>query len=111
MFKWFVVAFVIIAAAAAAAWWWFNRPLILRHPEFGTDCATLVTEADLNQKVDCVRVWFGTNRELVLADSNPNNPITDVIGGLGRSAGELHLGRADVWLRRRSFSHVFQRYP
>ena len=57
MLKWFVGAFVVIAAGAAAAWWWFNRPLILRHPNFGTDCAALVTQADLNQKVDCVRVW------------------------------------------------------
>lgn len=98
MFKWFVGAFVVIAAGAVAAWWWLNRPLVIRHPDFGTDCATLVTEANLNQKVDCIRVWYGTNRELVLANDNSNSPITDVIGGLGRSAGDLHLGRADVWL-------------
>lgn len=98
MFKWFVGAFVVLGAGAAAAWWWLNRPLIIRHPEFGTDCADLVADANLNQKVDCVRVWYGTNRELVFSNTNQNDEITDVIGGLGKSAGELHLGRADVWL-------------
>ena len=98
MLKWFVGAFVVIAAGAAAAWWWLNRPLIIRHPEFGTDCSTLVSEANLNQKVDCIRVWYGTNRELVLSDTNSNSAVTDVIGGLGRSADQLHLGRADIWL-------------
>ena len=98
MLKWFVGAFVVIAAGAAAAWWWLNRPLIIRHPEFGTDCSSLVSEANLNQKVDCIRVWYGTNRELVVSDANSNSAVTDVIGGLGRSADQLHLGRADVWL-------------
>ena len=98
MFKWFLGAFVVIAAAAAAAWWWLNRPLVLRHPEFGTDCASLVTHANLNQKVDCVRVWYGTNRELALAAGSQNQSTKDVIGGLGSADEQLHMGRADVWL-------------
>ena len=98
MLKWFIGAFIVIAAAAVAAWWWLNRPLVLRHPEFGTDCAALVSDANLNQKVDCVRVWYGTNRKLALAAGSQNEPIRDVIGGLGTADEQLHLGRADVWL-------------
>lgn len=98
MLKWILGLLVVIAAGAAAAWWWFNRPLILRHPEFGKDCATLVSDANLNRQIDCVRVWYGTNRVLDLANNSDGDGWTDVDAGLGTSSGRLQLGRADIWL-------------
>lgn len=98
MLKWILGLLVVIAAGAAAAGWWFNRPLILRHPDFGTDCATLVSDANLNRQIDCVWVWYGTDRELELANGSANDGWTDVDAGLGTSSGKLQLGRADIWL-------------
>ena len=98
MLKWILGLLIVIAAGAAAAWWWLNRPLVLRHPEFGTDCAALVADANLNRQVDCVRVWYGTDRVLELADRTAADGWTDVEAGLGTSSGNLQLGRADIWL-------------
>ncbi|MHA7900449.1 MAG: alpha/beta hydrolase [Henriciella sp.] len=98
MLKWILGILVLIAAGAVAAWWWLNRPLIIRHPEFGTDCRQLVNEAALNSKVDCVRVWYGTNRRLSTGDAQLTSDTTDVQEALGENGEELRLGRADVWL-------------
>lgn len=98
MFKWFLGILVILAASAVAAWWWFNRPLIIRHPDFGTDCENLVRDANINAKVDCIRVWYGTNRELSLGAPTGIADTIDVLEGTGVNADELQLGRADVWL-------------
>ena len=98
MLKWILGVLVVLAAGAAAAWWWLNRPLLIRHPEFGTDCSKLVSDANLDRQIDCVRVWYGTNRSLELADRAPENGWTDVEAGTGESGGQLKLGRADIWL-------------
>ena len=98
MLKWILGLLILIAAGAAAAWWWFNRPLILRHPEFGTDCAALVADANLNRQIDCVRVWYGTDRELEVSNRSAGDGWSDVDAGLGTSSGQLQLGRADIWL-------------
>ncbi len=98
MLRWFLGILVILAAGAASAWWWVNRPLIIRHPGFGTDCETLVSQANVNAKVDCVRVWYGTNRDLTLGDPTGIADTIDVVEGGGDNSGTLQLGRADVWL-------------
>jgi len=96
--RWILGILIIVIASAVAAWWWFTRPLLIRHPEFGTDCSNLVSEANLNAKVDCVRVWYGTNRLLVTDDTTLASDTKDVSEGLGESGDQLRLGRADVWL-------------
>lgn len=98
MLRWIFGILVIVIASAIAAWWWFTRPLIIRHPEFGTDCSSLVAEANLNAKVDCVRVWYGTNRLLLTDDPALASDSKDVSEALGESGDQLRLGRADVWL-------------
>lgn len=98
MLRWILGILVVIIASAVAAWWWFTRPLVIRHPEFGTDCSSLVSEANLNAKVDCVRVWYGTNRLLLTDDTTLASDSIDVSEALGESGDQLRLGRADVWL-------------
>lgn len=98
MFKWILGVLVIVGVGSAAAWWWLNRPLVLRHPDFGTDCADLISQGDLDRKVDCIRVWYGTNRKLETGDATLAADSADVLEGTGENAGTLRLGRADVWL-------------
>ena len=98
MLKWLLGLLVIIAASAVAAWWWFNRPLVLRHPDFGTDCQALVEAAEVERRVDCIRVWYGTDRELEPGALNNASDEQDIVEGLGTSSGALALGRADIWL-------------
>ena len=98
MLRWILGILIVIIASAVAAWWWFTRPLVIRHPAFGTDCSSLVSEANLNAKVDCVRVWYGTNRLLLTDDTNLASDSQDVSEALGQSGDQLRLGRADVWL-------------
>ena len=96
--RWILGLLVVVIAAAIIAWWWMNRPLMIRHPDFGTDCSNLVDDADLNAKVDCIRVWYGTNRLLLTDDTTLASDTVDVTAGLGESGDQLRLGRADVWL-------------
>ncbi len=98
MVRWILGLLVVLIAGAIAAWWWMNRPLMVRHPEFGTNCIDLVEQADLDAKVDCIRVWYGTNRLLLTDDTNLASDSVDVTAGLGESGDQLRLGRADVWL-------------
>ncbi len=98
MLKWIFGILVIIGIGGAAAWWWLNRPLIIRHPEFGTDCAKLIERGNLDRKVDCIQVWYGTNRKLETGDAALVSDTTDVLAGTGENSGELRLGRADIWL-------------
>ena len=65
----------------------------LRHPTaFGTDCEAF--DAD----VTCVRVFYGSNRAIVAtAQGDAEVDVDQVARG---DAGELRLGRADVWLPR-----------
>jgi len=96
--RWILGILVVVIAAAIVVWWWTTRPLMIRHPEFGTDCSNLVADADLRAKVDCVRVWYGTNRLLLTDDTTLASDSVDVTAGLGESGDQLRLGRADVWL-------------
>lgn len=98
MLKWILGILVIAGIGGAAAWWWMNRPLIIRHPGFGMDCSQLVTESNLDSKVDCIRVWYGTNRTLETGDATLATDTADVFEGTGENSGQLRLGRADVWL-------------
>ena len=98
MVRWILGILVVAIAAAIAAWWWLNRPMVIRHPAFGTDCSELVAKANLDQKVDCIRVWYGTNRLLITDDSFRIEDTIDVTAGLGESGDRLSLGRADIWL-------------
>lgn len=98
MVKWILGLLLVVIAAAIAVWWWNTRPLMIRHPEFGTDCSSLVADAELHAKVDCVRVWYGTNRLLLTDDTTLVSDSVDVTAGLGESGDQLRLGRADVWL-------------
>ncbi|NQY14673.1 MAG: alpha/beta hydrolase [Henriciella sp.] len=98
MVRWILGILVVVIAAAIVVWWWTTRPLMIRHPEFGTDCSNLVADADLRAKVDCVRVWYGTNRLLLTDDATLASDSVDVTAGLGESGDQLRLGRADVWL-------------
>lgn len=100
MFKWILGILVIAGIGGAAAWWWMNRPLVIRHPAFGMDCTQLVSQSNLDRKVDCVRVWYGTNRTLETGDATLATDTADVFEGTGENAGRLQLGRADVWLPR-----------
>ena len=98
MFKWIFGILIVIGVGAAAAWWWFNRPLVIRHPAFGTDCQDLVSNSNLGAKVDCIRVWYGTSRKLETGDTTLASDTTDVQSAGGESGDELRLGRADIWL-------------
>lgn len=79
-------------------WSWLHRPLIMNHPDFGTDCVELTRSADLADQVDCVRVWYGTNRTLIPAPFSGSDGLADILRGTGTSSERLQLGRADVWL-------------
>ncbi|MEO0608583.1 MAG: alpha/beta hydrolase, partial [Pseudomonadota bacterium] len=98
MLRWILGILVICAIGAAVAWWWLNRPMILRHPDFGTDCSDLVADTNAAAKVDCVRVWYGTDRALTLGGPTGIADTVDVLEGAGVAGDELRLGRADVWL-------------
>ncbi|WP_372529910.1 MULTISPECIES: alpha/beta hydrolase [Henriciella] len=70
----------------------------LHHPEFGTDCRELLT-GSTQDAVDCVRVFYGTNRKVRFDGAAPAaDGEIDTTGTEAENAGELHLGRADVWL-------------
>lgn len=64
-----------------------------RHPNYGADCDALVEEGT---PVDCVRVFFGTNRQLLTEYGS--GPETDVTQSTALNAGALLTGRADIWL-------------
>ena len=79
------VFFVLLGLSACAP--------TLRHPTaFGRDCEAF--DAD----VTCVRVFYGSNRAIVAtAEGDAEVDVDQVARG---DAGELRLGRADVWLPR-----------
>lgn len=98
MLKWIFGIVVVLGAVGAAAAWWFTRPLIVRHPDFGTDCRQLVEQSRVEAQVDCVRVWYGTSRDIITADNTLASDGTDVVEATGESGNKLSLGRADIWL-------------
>ncbi|MFN7180228.1 alpha/beta hydrolase [Hyphomonas sp.] len=99
--RWFllILLLLVLAGAGAAGGYFLLKPQPTKyHPEFGTDCAALLTPATQNA-VDCVRVLFGTNRELALEGREPGAAEeTDVRKATSNDAGQLLFGRADVWL-------------
>ena len=66
----------------------------VHHPNFGRDCDTF--EAN----VDCVRVYYGTNRGVTVGDSAglTAGGERDVRSVSNANASALALGRADIWL-------------
>jgi len=82
-----VVLFALSACASS----------VTRHPEFGTDCI------DLDANVECVSVFYGTNRAVRLQDQSDRlqgKLQRDVERVEGYNANILSFGRADVWLPR-----------
>ncbi len=100
MRRWIIgVLLLVLAGAGAGTAFFLLQPKPSKyHPQFGTDCNALLTPVTVNA-VDCVRVLFGTNRELVLEGNEPGlDQEADVEDVKSRNAARLHLGRADVWL-------------
>lgn len=67
---------------------------------FGEDCTTIADARGAD--VDCVRIFYGTNRRLMLdAPVRPREEMNFVgPAAYGQSADTLTLGRADIWLPR-----------
>ncbi|MFN5269605.1 MAG: alpha/beta hydrolase, partial [Hyphomonadaceae bacterium] len=67
---------------------------VTRHPEFPKDCQAL--EAN----VDCVRVFYGTNRAILTQTKAPDvaGQARDVAAFSNEAGDQLVVGRADVWL-------------
>lgn len=99
--RWFllILLLLVLAGAGAVGGYFLLKPKPTKyHPDFGTDCAALLMPATQNA-VDCVRVLFGTNRDLVLDGQEPGAAEeTDVRKATSNDAGQLLFGRADVWL-------------
>lgn len=94
----FVFLLVLGGAGAGAAYFLLKPSATKFHPQYGTDCADLL-DASTQNAVDCVRVLFGTNRELVLEGEEPAaTHETDVRRAASGDAQLLQFGRADVWL-------------
>lgn len=94
---WFLMLGVI-GGGVAAALFLLQPKTTLHHPEFGTDCTDLLT-GQTEDAVDCVRVFYGTNRDVILAGDVPAaTGETDTADVRPVDSGALHLGRADVWL-------------
>lgn len=94
-----VVILIILLGSAAGAGFILMKPRpITRHPDFGADCRALLTPGT-RDAVECVRVLYGTNRAMALDGPVPEaGGEIDVRGTQGWDDGQLHLGRADVWL-------------
>ena len=69
-----------------------------RHPDFGTDCADLRPDGFGGTNVDCVTVFYGTNRTVSLPATLAENDERDTLNVSPDNADRLSLGRADVWL-------------
>ncbi|MBR9836200.1 MAG: alpha/beta hydrolase, partial [Alphaproteobacteria bacterium] len=75
---------LVISACASAP--------VTRHPDYGRDCV------DLGANVDCVRVYYGTNRDVSDVEQLGANDEIDISIIEPRNGGELVVGRADIWL-------------
>lgn len=99
--RWFllVLFLLLIGGAGAAGGYFMLQPKPTKyHPQFGTDCAELLTPSTRNA-VDCVRVLFGTNRTILLEGDGPATAgEADFKDVTAEDSGQLQLGRADVWL-------------
>jgi esterase/lipase superfamily enzyme len=93
-----LVLILIAGGGAVAAYFQFQPRPTKHHPRFGTDCIQLLTPATASA-VECVRVLFGTNREMVLAGLEPGlAEEVDTKDVLSTDVKRLQFGRADVWL-------------
>jgi esterase/lipase superfamily enzyme len=70
----------------------------LRHPDFGQDCRDLRPDDNGATNVDCVTVFYGTNRLVELAAPISPDQEADTPSVLPVDASTLTLGRADIWL-------------
>lgn len=70
----------------------------MRHPDFGRDCIDLRPNDDGNTNVDCVTVFYGTNRTVLTSTPVYVNDERDTRAVSPDDADTLSLGRADVWL-------------
>ncbi|MEQ9505988.1 MAG: alpha/beta hydrolase [Hyphomonas sp.] len=99
--RWILLAVLLLVLAGAggtAAWFMMQPKPTKYHPQFGTDCVQLLTPTTVNA-VDCVRVLFGTNRELNLEGREPGlAEEADVKDFTSQDAQRLQYGRADIWL-------------
>ncbi|MBA3069437.1 MAG: alpha/beta hydrolase [Hyphomonas sp.] len=94
-----VIVLLVLAGAGAGTAYFVLQPKPAKyHPQYGTDCVQLLTPATVNA-VECVRVLFGTNREMVLKGLEPGlaqeQDVREVLPG---DAKRLQYGRADIWL-------------
>lgn len=94
---WFLVL-VLIGGIAGGIVLLLQPRTTLHHPDFGNDCLDLLTPETENA-VDCVRVFYGTNRDVQFDGTGPGpEDEIDTTGVLAGDSQQLHVGRADVWL-------------
>ncbi len=91
--------FALAGFAVAAGWILFQPKVTMHHPDFGKDCVDL-RDAATENAVDCVRVFYGTNRKVALDDGEApaSNGEVDTKAVDPVDGEELVLGRADIWL-------------
>lgn len=94
---WFLI--VVLAGSVAVGILVLLQPQTsLHHPDFGTDCRDLLT-AETEDAVDCVRVFYGTNRDVRFDGAGPGpEDEVDTTDVVAEDSQQLHVGRADVWL-------------
>ncbi|MEM5516593.1 alpha/beta hydrolase [Henriciella sp. AS95] len=93
-----LLALVLIGGGIGTTLLLLQPKTTLFHPDFGNDCRDLLTP-QTEEAVDCVRVFYGTNRKIEFDGSAPAaDSEIDTTGVKSEDAGELLIGRADVWL-------------
>ena len=94
---WFLLLVLVGGTVGSILFMLQPRPS-LHHPQFGNDCLDLLTD-ETESAVDCVRVFYGTNRDVRFDGEGPapdgEIDTTDVVAA---DSQQLHVGRADVWL-------------
>jgi len=94
---WFLVV-ALVGSIAGGAIVLLQPQTSLHHPDFGNDCLDLLT-ADTENAVDCVRVFYGTNRDVRFDGAGPGpEDEVDTSDVIAADSQQLHVGRADVWL-------------
>lgn len=93
-----ILMVVLVAGGTLGAVLMLQPRTTMHHPDYGTDCQALLT-ASTENAVDCVRVFYGTNREVEFDGTAPvSNQEKDTSDVVARNAEQLSLGRADIWL-------------
>ena len=94
---WFLLL-VLIGGTVAGVFFMLQPRTTLHHPDFGNDCVDLLTP-QTESAVDCVRVFYGTNRDVQFDGIGPGpDDEVDTTNVFAKDAQQLHVGRADVWL-------------